>query len=88
MSFRGRPIFEIGVPLSGLTFDDSYAWREAAHWAGGGSIHYWNDFCALSGDEQSAIVAHWMAKMRSDAVIAQDMERKRRAAERRARGRG
>lgn len=71
------------MPRSGLSFDDVFAWREAAHWAGGGSVTYWQDFCQLDSAEQCAIVAHWMARTHADAVIAQDMERKRAAAARR-----
>lgn len=88
MRFKGKPIFEIRVPRSGLTFDDCFAWREAAHWAGGGSVNYWQEFCALDSDEQSAIVAHWMARMQIDGVIAKDLEEQRKRAERRSRRKG
>jgi len=67
------------VPRSGLAYDDVYAWREAAHWA----RYTWPEFCDLDGGEQSAIVAHWMCRMQSDAVVAKDLEEKRRRAERR-----
>ena len=76
------------MPRSGLHYDDVYAWREAAHWAGGGSVTYWDDFCALDSQEQSAIVAHWLARMQVEAVIAKDLEEQRKRAERRSRRKG
>lgn len=75
------------MPRSGLTFDDCFAWREAARWAGGGSVTYWQDFCALSTREQTMIVAHWMARMQIDAVLAKDLEERRKRAERRGKTR-
>jgi hypothetical protein len=76
--FRGRSVFEISVPRSGLTHSDVYEWRMAAHWDG----YRWEEFAQLSGDEQSAIVALYRTHLRSEAVLAKDMEARRRRAER------
>lgn len=53
-----------------------FEWREAARWA----QYSWNDFTDLDGEEQSRIVAHYRCHLQLEAVIAQDRERKRRAA--------
>jgi hypothetical protein len=50
----------------------------AAHWDG----YRWEEFAQLSGDEQSAIVALYRTHLRSEAVLAKDMEARRRRAER------
>lgn len=50
---------------------------EAARWAGGGTVRYWQQFCALDGDDQARIIAHYRAHERMQAVIAKDVERKR-----------
>ncbi len=81
-------MFQIRVPRAGLSYSDVYDWREAAHWAGGGSVFYWEDFCDLDTEEQSAIVAHFQTQRQIEAVMAQDMERKRRQAAARAARRG
>lgn len=73
MTFQGKGVFEIRVPLSGIGYSAEFEWREAAHWA---NIP-WHAFRTLDGDEQAAIVAHYRARMRLDAVIAQDLERRR-----------
>lgn len=62
------------VPASGITYSQEFEWREAAHWA----RLTWRQFCHLDGDEQAAIVAHYRAHERMQAVIAQDVERRRR----------
>jgi len=51
-------------------------------------VFYWKDFCDLDGDEQSAIVAHFQTHRQIEAVLAQDMERKRRQAAARAQRKG
>jgi hypothetical protein len=61
------------VPRSGVDYSDLFGWREAAHWAG----YKWRAFCRLDGDEQAAIVAHHIAHMQLEAVLAQDLERRR-----------
>lgn len=63
------------MPLSGVEYSTEFGWREAAHWAGGGDVFYWRKFCLLDGDEQAAIIAHFIAHRQLDAVIAQDMKR-------------
>ena len=73
MTFQERDIFAIPVPLSGVDYSDEFGWREAAHWAG----YRWEQFCELDGDDQAAIIAHYMARRQLDAVIAQDIERRR-----------
>lgn len=50
----------------------------AAHWDG----YRWKEFEQLSGDEQSAIVALYRTHMRSEAVLAKDMEMRRQRAAR------
>lgn len=39
---------------------------------------YWQDFCDLDGDEQSAIVAHFQTHRQIEAVLAKDLEDRRR----------
>lgn len=73
MTFQGRDIFAIWVPPSGIDYSSEFAWREAAIWA-----HVpWHEFRKLDGDDQAAIVAHHRARMRLDAVVAQDLERRK-----------
>src|SRR5689334_22654883 len=72
VQFRGRDIFEIRVPLSGVTHSIEFEWREAAHWA----RYRWEEFADLDGDEQAAIVAHYRAHTRLEAVLAQDLKRR------------
>lgn len=66
------------MPRAGLSYNNVFEWREAAHWAGGGSVFYWQDFCELDGDEQSAIVAHFQTHRQIEAVLAKDLEDRRR----------
>lgn len=70
------------MPWSKVAYGDSYGWREAARFAG---IDYDTGFCALDGEAQSAIVAHWKAHMQLEAVLAQDREQRQRRAQRNAR---
>lgn len=62
------------MPRSGLSYAAEFEWLEAAHWAG----YRWEAFRVLDGDDQARIVAHYRARMQMDAVIAQDLERRRR----------
>ena len=74
MTFQERDIFAIPVPRSGVSYSQEFGWREAAHWAG----YRWEDeFCELDGDDQAAIVAHHLAHLQLEAVLAQDLERRR-----------
>jgi hypothetical protein len=82
VTFRGRSVFDIPVPRSGLTHSDAYEWRMAAHWDG----YHWEDFERLSGDEQSAIVALYRTHLRTEAVLAKDMEQRQRRAQQRGKG--
>lgn len=50
----------------------------AAHWDG----RTWESFAQLSGDEQSAIVALYRTQLRTEAVLAKDMEARRQRAQR------
>lgn len=59
------------MPRSGVEYSEEFGWREAAHWAG----YEWEVFGELDGDDQAAIVAHHIAHMQLEAVIAQDMKR-------------
>jgi hypothetical protein len=78
VTFRGRDVFQIPVPRSGLMHSDVYEWRMAAHWDG----RRWEDFERLTGDEQSAIVALYRTHLRTEAVLAKDMELRRQRAAR------
>jgi hypothetical protein len=76
--FRGRSVFEISVPRSGLMHSDVYEWRMAAHWGG----YTWEAFERLSGDAQSGVIALYRTHLRTEAVLAKDLEQRRRRAER------
>lgn len=69
-------MFAIRVPRAGLAYSDVYEWREAARWVGGGTPRYWEEFCELESDEQSAIVAHFQTHRQIDAVLAKDAARR------------
>jgi hypothetical protein len=64
-------VFAVPVPRSGVSYSTEFGWREAAHWAG----YRWEVFRTLDGDDQAAIVAHHMAHLQLEAVIAQDIRR-------------
>lgn len=66
------------MPRSGIRYSESYAWEEAARWRG----YDRETFDALLGDDQARIVAHWETSMQIEAVLAQDLERRRRQANR------
>jgi hypothetical protein len=69
------------VPRSGATFNPSFEWREAARWA----RYTWEEFEALDGEQQSAVVAHFRSSRLLEAVIANEEARANRQRGRRRR---
>lgn len=64
------------VPRMGASYAPEFEWREAARW----DRLSWQQFEALDGEEQSAIVAHYRGHHQLEAVISQEQtnETKRR----------
>lgn len=74
LMFKNRDIFAVRVPRSGASYSDEFEWREAARWA-----HYtWEQFAALDGEEQSAVVAHYRGHHQLEAVVAHEQARESR----------
>lgn len=73
-TFRGRDIFGYHVPRSGASYGSEFEWREAARW----SLHTWEVFELLDGEEQSAIVAQYRVHHQLEAVIAHEQAREQR----------
>lgn len=70
MTLRGRDIFDIPVPRSGIEVGDpEFEWRSAAQWAG---YRYERDFQELHGSQQAIIVAHYRTQMQLEAVLAKE----------------
>lgn len=76
--YRGRPLFDHRVPLSGFSFNPSLSWELACQWYGSYTREV---FAELPGDEQARIVALYQVHSYMEAVIAKTMadEAKRRS---------
>lgn len=69
--FKGRNVFEIRVPRSGVSYSPEYHWLAAAAWA-----HYkTGEFLELDGELQSLIVAAYETHLQIEAVVAQEQAR-------------
>ena len=55
-----------------MRYADELEWRFASRWSG----IAWEDFQAMEGDEQSAVVAAYRCQMQIDAILAQEQMRK------------
>ena len=55
-----------------MRYADELEWRFAARWSG----IAWEDFQAMEGDEQSAVVAAYRCQMQIDAILTQEQMRK------------
>lgn len=73
MRYRGRNVFGMSVPRSGITYALDFEWRLAARWAG---FRRFRQFEALSADEQSEIVATYRAATQMQAVVEHETARK------------
>src|SRR3989304_1604318 len=58
-TFRGADVFDYAVPRSGVRYADELEWRFASRWSG----IAWEDFQAMEGDDQSAVVAAYRCQM-------------------------
>ncbi len=74
MTYKGRDIFSIRVPRSGVSYSNVFEQREAAWWA----RYTWEEFEALDGERQSAVVAHYRAHHHLEAVIAHEQQKQAR----------
>lgn len=72
MRYRGRAVFGMRVPRSGITYTQEFEWRLAAHWAG---FRRFRQFEALSAEEQSEIVATYRAAVQMQAVVENETAR-------------
>lgn len=54
-----------------------FEWMEAAHWAG---LRWFSEFNDLDGEEMSLIVAQYRCHHQIEAVLAWDVNKKRRGA--------
>lgn len=68
--FRGRPLFQHRVPLSGFQFNSELSWELACQWYGS---YTREEFAALPGDEQARIVAIYLVHQRMDAVLGKHL---------------
>ena len=82
LTFRGRNIFDIPVPRSGVRYARVFEVLEAAHWRGLTDAQ----FDALDPLEQARIVAHYRAHHQLEAVVAQAQTRDAEARARRKAG--
>jgi hypothetical protein len=57
-----------------VTYNPEFEWREAARWA----RYTWEEFAALDGEAQSAVIAHYRGHMQLEAVMTQDQVKKQR----------
>jgi len=71
------------VPRAGITFSPELEWLFAAKWRGLSG----EEFAALEGDEQSAIVAAYRTEAQMMAVISQEQAREVQRKSRKPKGR-
>lgn len=71
VTFRGRDIFDIRVPRSGIRYGMLFECMEAAHWRGLSD----EQFAVLTPFEQARIVAHYRAHHQLESVLAQQQQR-------------
>lgn len=67
-------MWDARLSYSGIAYSESYAWHEAARWRGLTD----RQMEVLEGNDQARVIAQWETHERIDAIIAWDMERKRR----------
>ena len=79
VTFRGRDIFDIPVPRSGVRYSRVFEIVEAAHWRGLTD----EQFEALDPLVQARVVAHYRTHHQLEAVIAQAQARDAEARQRR-----
>lgn len=65
-TYRGKDIFKIRVPRTGMAFSGYYEWCEAARWAG----YTREAFAQLTGQDQASIVAQFRVHHQMEAVLA------------------
>lgn len=73
-TYKGRSIWDMRTPRSGIRYSAVFEWLEAAHWDG----YTKEAFEDLNGERQSLIVAHYRTHMQIEAVLAQEQARKAR----------
>jgi hypothetical protein len=66
-TFRGRNIFEIRVPRSGIRHSFDLEWQVAAQWAG----YRFEEFVKLPTDQQARHIAAYRCEQQERAVVAQ-----------------
>lgn len=74
MTHRGRDIWAYHVPRSGVSYSETFAWVEAARWRGLTD----EQMADLDGHSQARVIAQWETHMQIEAVLAAELERKRR----------
>jgi hypothetical protein len=62
------------IPRSGIQHSLILEWFLAARWAG---VDWFGEFDGLDGDDAAFIVAAYRTQLQEEAVIAWDLERKR-----------
>lgn len=85
MKWKGRPILKMRVPASGVTVEaPEYEWRSVAR-----EYHFtFDQFTALSIDEQASHIAHYRVSKQIEAVLSNDSVNRQREAARKARSKG
>jgi hypothetical protein len=83
VTFRGRDIFQIRVPRSGIKYGLLFECMEAAHWRGLSD----EAFAALIPFEQARVIAHYRAHHQLEAVLAQQQQRDAEARSKKTKGR-
>jgi hypothetical protein len=71
-TFKRVDLFRLHVPRAGVSYAPELEWRLAARWAG---YRYIEEFTALDGEEQSAIVATYRIDAYLAAVLTQEQMR-------------
>lgn len=80
-TFNGRSVFEYtGLPRSKIRYSSEFEWREAAHWR----RKDWDEFLAMDGEEQSAIIAHYRVHHQIEAILANEQHKAQARANRNA----
>lgn len=74
-TFKGKNIFEIWVPRSGIKYSFELEWELAAQWAG----YRFEDFIQIPTDQQARHIAAYRCEQQIKAVLSQEQAREARA---------
>lgn len=75
MRYKGRDIFTYHLPMSGIEYSAELEWRLVARYF----YYRWEQFCALTGETQSSLVAAYRADRYIEAVLEFENAKKMRS---------